>query len=160
MMAAAVAGEPALLAAAAPRRHGGSRVVVAPGVVALGRGVGQGVGVVVGLATPPVEALLEPAHLGFEVGKTLLQFGFALLDARRCGGLCFGVGVGEPFFELGFALAGAEVEGLVEAGLLTGMPEGLLAGGQAARGSGRDGVEGAGLHTSEYAHTASPGVGW
>jgi hypothetical protein len=159
MAAAAVAGASALLAAAAPRRHGGGRVAVATGVVALGRGVGQDVGVVVGLGTAAVEALLEPAHLGFEVGETLLQLGFALLDARRCGGLRLGVGVGESFFELGFALGGAAVEGLVVASLLAGEPEGLLAGGQAARGGGRDGIEEDGFHPSQYGQSAGPVVG-
>ena len=71
VMAAAVAGTPPLLAAAS-RRRGGGRVVVATGVVARGRGVGQGVGVVVGFGAPAVEAVFEQAHLGFEVGQTLL----------------------------------------------------------------------------------------
>lgn len=58
----------------------------------------------------------------------MLQFGFALLDACRRRGLCLGLCLGEEFFELGLALGGAVVLGLVEADLLTGQPEGLLAG--------------------------------
>jgi hypothetical protein len=161
VLAAAVAGAAALLAAATPWRRGSGRVMVATGVVALGRavaagrvvalgrGVGQGVGVVVALAAAAVEALFEQAHLGLEVGEALAQLGLALLDACRRGGLRCGRGVGEEFFELGLALAGAEVEGLVVADLLPGVPKDLLAGRQAARGCGRDGVEGVRLHSSE-----------
>jgi hypothetical protein len=125
--AAPVAGASALLATGASWRRVAGRVVVSDRRAVGGRGVGQGVGVVMGLATAAVEALLEQAYLGLEVGETLLQFGFALLDAGR--GLRVGVGVGELLFELGLAEGGAVVEGLVAMDLLPGVPEQLLAGG-------------------------------
>jgi hypothetical protein len=52
------------------------------------------------------------------------------------------------------------VKGLVEAGLLTGLPESLLAGRQAARGAGRDRIELDCPHTSQDARSARPGVAW
>lgn len=160
VVAAAVAGAAALLAAGASRHRVGGRLVVADRLAVLGEDVGEGVGVVVALAAAAVEAMFEQAHLGLEVGEPLLQLGLVLLDARRGSGLSLGVSVGKLFFELGFALAGTAVEGFVEAGLLTGEPKGLLAGGQAARGGGRDRVEDVGLHTSEYAKAADSRVGW
>jgi hypothetical protein len=105
--------------------------------------------VVVRLGAAALEAVLEQADLGLEVGQGLLQFGFALLDTRRGGGLRPGVGLGEALAELGLAEGSAVVEGLVEADLLAGVPEGLLAGRQAARGGGRDGLAGVNLHNRE-----------
>jgi hypothetical protein len=115
--------------------------------------------VVVGFVAAAVEAVFEQAHLGFEVGETLLQFGFALRDARLSGGLRLGVGRGELFFEFGFTEGSAVVESLVVVDLLPGLPEELLAGEQAARSGGREGVEGAGVHNQEYAKSAGPWAG-
>jgi hypothetical protein len=53
---------------------------------------------VVALAATAVEAMFEQTHLGLEVGKALVQLGLVLLDARLCGSLCLGVGLGESFF--------------------------------------------------------------
>jgi hypothetical protein len=103
--------------------------------------------VVVGFVAAAVEAVFEQTHFGFEVGELLLQFGFALRDARLGGGLSLGVGLGEFFFEFGFTESSALVEGLVVVDLLPGLPEELLAGEQAARSGGREWVEGAGLHS-------------
>jgi hypothetical protein len=129
-------------------------------IAVLDPGVGQGVGVVVGFVPATVETVLEQAHLGFEVGETLLQFGFPLLNPRRGDGLRLGLGLGEEFLELGFPQEGTLVKSLVEAGLLPRLPESQLAGGQAARGSCRDGFEGVRLHNREYAESVDRGVGW
>ncbi len=122
-------------------------------MAALGGGVGHGVGVVVSLVAAAVKAVLERAHLGLEVGEALLQLGLALLDVGRGRGLCFGVGVGGEFFKFGLAPGGAKVLGLVVGGLLTGVPEGLLAG-------RRGWVGGADLHNREFPTSTGPSVGW
>jgi hypothetical protein len=160
VLAAAVAGAAALLTARPPRWRGGgcvaraagsSCVARAAGSGVLGCGVGQGVGVVVGFATATVKAVLEETHFGFEVGQALGQLGLESLETRVCGGVGLGLGLGELLFEFGFAEGGAAVKRLVEAGLVTSLPEGLLAGQLAARGGGRDGVEGACFHTDSMA---------
>jgi hypothetical protein len=67
--------------------------------------------------------------------------------------------LGELLFEFGCAEGSAAVEGLVEADLLAGVPEQVLAGRQAARGGGRQGIEGAALHSNEYAKSADAWAG-
>ena len=177
MIAALGSGPAALLAA---RPAGRWRAGVAAGWAGGGVGaVGQGVGPLGGLATAAVEALLEQADLGLQVGDALLQGGFALTglgDALLQGGfalaglgvalleqrggvgaavgeLLLGVGgrlpqagggavvaLGELGLEVGLAEGSAVVEGLVEAGLLAQVAEGLLASRQGAGGGSGEGA--------------------
>jgi hypothetical protein len=152
IMAAAMAGAAALLATAAAWRgrcRGGSGVGIGRG-----GGVGQGIGDVVRLATAAVETLLEQADFGFESEDALLEFPFALPPAR----VGVGADLGELCPEFGFPLQSALVEGLVEAGLLACLPEGLLTSGLVTRFSSGCG-EGWGVHPREYARSADVGVG-
>ena len=118
--AAAVAGSAPLLTA---RPRCGCRGRVAGGVG--GRVVGQGIGGLTGLATASVEALLEEADFGFEVGDALLQSLTTALPIRST--------LGELGLEFGLARGRALVKGLVVASLLTQVAEGLLAGRAEAR---------------------------
>jgi hypothetical protein len=151
--AAAVAGAAALLAAPPPGRHaaGGG---VAGRRARRGRGVSQGMRVVVGLVAAAVKAVFEQAHLGFEIGEPLLPFRFASLDAGGSGGLRLRVDLSEALLELGFADGCAPVEGLVEGRWAAGVPECLLAGRQTTGGRGRR-VEGASFHNRKYVRSAA-----
>jgi hypothetical protein len=83
-----------------------------------------------GFATPAVETLFEQADFGFEFVQALLALVVALLQVR----FKLGLALNEEFLEFGFAADSALVEGLVEADLLAGVTEELLAGRQATGG--------------------------
>jgi hypothetical protein len=144
VVVAAVAAATALLAAAAGRRGGGGAVPGGGGVWGVGI-VGQVMVGVTVLATAAVQALFEQADFGLEVVDALVEDAVALTQARFKVGLL----LGEALFELGFALGGAVVEDAIEADLLAGVAEGLVAGQQATRslaGKFTQGVESAGVH--------------
>ena len=130
-------------------------MVALVGLAAALGGVSQGIGAVMGFATAAVEALFEQAYFGFEFGDALLRFVLALLQA--CGKA--GVALSELFFEFGFAQGSAVVEGLIEARLLTGVPESLLAGREFAGSVGGFRLQDAGFHQRKYAKAAAQLVG-
>lgn len=145
--AAPVTGASGLLAAATARRLGGGRVV--------SRGVGQGIGSMMGFATAAIETLFEQAHFRFEFVDALSQFAFALVQA----GGPVGLALGQLFVEMGFAPDRALVEGLIVARLLPRLPKRLSAGRETAGGLGGRRVRGAGFHPSQYASCAGQRVG-
>ena len=80
-----------------------------------------------GFAAVAVEALLEQADFGLEVGEALLAFDVALRQA----GLQVALALGALFLAFGLAEASALGEGLGEADWLACVTEEWLAGGQA-----------------------------